>query len=331
MQTMQTETMSDGAESGELTDLARQIYAWQERTGFKTPALIREFRGIGSDKTSRDLRGGKTDGYDVEQQLANYRAVWAEIEARDERAADEPVFENLSAVTQMRMAALRAMRNNGINRVVIILGGSGIGKSVALKALYDKYGSRIVPVEALEVWQDRPAELLGSILMQTGSSGLPVGAAERFRRVCEVLKRTRRCLAIDEAHHMGPHCINTVKALVNATPGEFLLCAMNTLWSNLESVSYQEARQISTNRLSERVRLALTNEDVARYLGHWFPDTGKAALKASAALIRPAAEHAGNMLFVRDCCCQARDMMGEGEQPTPQIFSEAVKAVSARR
>jgi ribosomal protein S8 len=126
----------------EVTDLARRIHAWQERGAIKTPALIRDFRGIGSEKTYRDLRNGNLDGYDCEQQLANYRAVWAEIEARDSRAAEEPVYDDLSAVQAVRLAALRAMRNTGINRVVIVLGGSGIGKSAALQALSLKYGSR---------------------------------------------------------------------------------------------------------------------------------------------------------------------------------------------
>jgi DNA transposition AAA+ family ATPase len=315
----------------EVTDLARRIHAWQERGAIKTPALIRDFRGIGSEKTYRDLRNGNLDGYDCEQQLANYRAVWAEIEARDSRAAEEPVYDDLSAVQSVRLAALRAMRNTGINRVVIVLGGSGIGKSAALQALSLKYGSRVLRIEALEVWGDRPGELLGAILTASGASGLPITASERFARAAEFLRRTRRCLAIDEAHHMGPKCINTIKALVNATPGEFLLFAMATLWHKLEGAAYQEARQISTNRLSERIRLALTNEDVTRYLHHAFPHADATALKAGASLIRPAAENAGNFLFVRDVCEQTRDMISDTEKPTAQVFADAVKAVSARR
>ena len=80
-------TTNANASSTELTDLARRIHAWQERQQIKTPALIREFRLIGSDKTYRDMRTGKTETYDEEQQLINYRAVWSEIEARDARDA----------------------------------------------------------------------------------------------------------------------------------------------------------------------------------------------------------------------------------------------------
>lgn len=317
--------------NNELIDLARRVHAWQERCGTKTPALIREFKLIGSDKTFRDLREGKLDGYDEEQQLANYRAVWAEIEARDERAADEPVYSDLSAVEEIRRATLEAMRTNGSNRVVIVLAGSGMGKSFALRALRDKYGSRIINVEAGTVWQDRPGELLAAILKASGYEGNVAGTSERMVKVQEILRKSRRCVAIDEAHHMGPHCLGTVKALVNSTPGEFLLCAMATLWHRMESGAYQEARQISTNRLCERVRLQLTNEDIAKYLGHCFPRCDKSVLKKGACIIRPAADNCGNMAFVRDAARQTRDMLADDAQPTPEVFAEAVKAVSSRR
>jgi DNA transposition AAA+ family ATPase len=315
----------------ELVDLARRIHAWQERCGIKTPALIREFKGVGSDRTFRDLREGKIEGYDEETQLCAYRAVWAEIESRDERAAEEPIYADLSTVDDIRQAALGAMRTNGSNRVVIVLGGSGMGKSFALRALRDKYGSRILAVEACTVWQDRPGELLGAILKSAGYEGSVQGTAERMVKVQELLRKTRRCVAIDEAHHMGPHCLGTIKALVNSTPGEFLLLAMATLWHRLEGSAYQEARQISTNRLYERVRLSLTNEDVAKYLAHCFPKADRAALKKGASVIRPAADNAGNMAFVRDAARQTRDMLADGDLPTAEVFAEAVKAVSARR
>jgi DNA transposition AAA+ family ATPase len=322
---------SASATTMELIDLARRIHAWQERSEIKTPALIREFRGIGSDTTYRDMRAGKTERYDEEQQLQAYRAVWAQIEARDERAAEEPVYEDLSSVMEIRRAALEAMRTSGSNRVVIILAGSGMGKTFSLKALREKYGSRILPVEADVIWDDRPGEFLGAILRASGVDGLPTGATQRMERVVELLRKTRRMVAVDEAHHMGPRCLGTIKALVNATPGEFLLLAMLTLWQRLEGQAYMEARQISTNRLCERVRLALTSDDVQRYLAHAYPGAEKAALKQAAGLIRPAADNAGNMAYVRDVARQARDMLADGEQPTAQVFAEAVKAVSARR
>ena len=106
---------------------------------------------------------------------------------------------------------------------------------------------------------------------------------------------------------------------------------MATLSKRLTYEAYQEARQLATNRLCEAVRLGLTREDVAAYLAHVFPQADRKQLKAGAELVRAAADNCGNMAFVRDAARQAADMTGEGEQPTAQVFAEAVKAVSARR
>ncbi len=43
--------------------------------------MIRDYPGLGSDKTYGRLREGHTEEYDIETQLASYRAVWAVIEA----------------------------------------------------------------------------------------------------------------------------------------------------------------------------------------------------------------------------------------------------------
>lgn len=316
---------------GELTDLAKRIHAWQERCGLTTARLIREFRGLGSDRTYRDLRAGRLEGYDREQQLAAYRAVMAQIEARDDGPAADPVWPDLEAVQLVREATLAAMRTNGSNRVVIVTGDSGSGKTTALRWLQEKYGSRIVALEASVVWDDRPGEFLGALLEAGGADGLPPSGPQRLARAVDFLRRGRRLAAVDEAQHLGPRCLGTIKTLVNQTPGEWLLLGIPTLRRRLDLAAYEEARQLSTNRLAESVRLGLTADDVARYLAHVFPTVKKAQIKVGAALVRDAAAKAGNLAFVRDAARQAQAMTPEGEEPTDKIFAEAVMAVSARR
>lgn len=324
-----SETTRGGAE--ELVDLARRIHAWQDKTGMTTAALIREFRGIGSDRTFRDLREGATGRYDVEAQLASYRLVWAQIEALDERAAEAPIYEDLSTVCDLRRAVLAAMRTSGINRVVMTYGGSGMGKSTAMEWLMRKYGQRIMRVEASTVWEDRPGSLLGAILKTLGAAGLPASAEQRLERVIDLLGRSRRMMAVDEAQHLGPRLMGTIKTLVNQTPGEWVLLSMGTLRGRMDLDAYQEARQLLTNRLCEVVVLKLTREDVERYLRHSFPSADRRQLKAGAALLRDAADNQGNLSFVRDAVTVIRDMTAEGEQPTAQTIAEAVKAVAAKR
>ena len=315
----------------ELTDLARRIHAWQERGGLTNARLLREFRELGSDRTFRDLRSGRLEGYDPARQLEAYRAVWAQIEAREGQAAEEPVYADLDAVRLVREAALAAMRATGINRVVMVTGDSGSGKTTALRWLRGKYGSRVIALEASIVWDDRPGELLGALLEAGGADGMPSSGPLRLAAAVEFLCRSRRMVAVDEAQHLGPRCLGAIKTLVNRTPGEWMLLAMGTLRRRMDLAAYEEARQLSTNRLAESVRLGLTQDDVARYIAHAFPAADKKDIKAGAALVRDAAQHAGNWSFVRDAVQQARDMTPEGQQPAVLTFSEAAGAVSARR
>jgi phage major head subunit gpT-like protein len=51
--------------------------------------------------------------------------------------------------------------------------------------------------------------------------------------------------------------MNVVKTLVNQSPGEFCLIGIPSVWAKMYKSAYAEARQLSTNRLSERVSVAM--------------------------------------------------------------------------
>ena len=115
-----------------------------------------------------------------------------------------------------------------------------------------------------------------------------------------------------------------MKTLVNTTPGEFILVAIPTLWNKLQAHAYQEAKQIATNRLSERVKLALDEADIRTYLAKRFPDASPADLKVAARIVRPSALLAGNYAFVRDVARDLADLSADS-------VSRAVTAVAGRR
>lgn len=317
-------------DAAELTDLANRIHNWAAGNGIPLAKVIRDYPGLGSDRTWRDLREGRLEGYDVEAQLANYRAALNVLEEVQGANGAEPVYDDLTPVVQLRRAALAAMRCNGTNRVVIVQAPSGGGKTTALRMLCGKYGTRIVPVEAADAWSDRPASLLGAVLRALGVGQLPSGTVERLEKCQELLNVSRRMVAVDEAHHLGPHCLNCIKTLVNTTPGEWLLIAIPTLWAKLETSAYQEARQLSTNRLSERVRMELGEKDIERYLSRAFEGADAAALRHGAKLIRPAAQSSGNLAFVRDVVACLRDIAGEGAV-TVQNIADAIQSAAKRR
>ena len=312
----------------EIVELAAKLGDYAARKGWSLGKLCREYPGLGSDRTFRDLSAGNLEGYDGEAQLRNLRAAWAIVEEVAGDAAIEPVYDDLSTVQALRRACLAAMKSWGSNRVVIVQGASGTGKTTALRIIAGRYGERVAVCEAADVWTDKPSAMLGAMLRALGHDGnLPLGAMARMEEAQKRLSISRRCMVVDEAHHMGPKCLNTIKTLVNTTPGEFVLVAIPTLWAKLESAAYQEARQLSTNRLSERVRISLTERDIAAYLGMAVPALAgdEKLARAAAKLIRPPAEAAGNMAFVRDV---ARLMPAA---PTIEDVAEAIKGAAARR
>ncbi|MDD4059167.1 MAG: ATP-binding protein [Kiritimatiellae bacterium] len=312
----------------EIVELAGKIADYAQRKNWSTARLCREYPGLGSDRTFRDMVSGNIEGYDAAGQLANLRAAWALVEDVVGDGDTPPVYENLSTVLSLRRACLSAMKSWGSNRVVIVQGESGVGKSTAMSVLVGRYGSRMAWCEAKEVWSDKPAAMLGDILRRLGHDGnLPTGAMSRMEEVQKRLCVSRICLFIDEAHHCGPKCLNTIKSLVNSTPGEFVLLAIGTLWQKLESGAYQEARQLSTNRLSERLRLMLTERDIAMFLQLAAPGlSGDDKLARDAAkLVRPAAVASGNLSFVREVAKLLP------EKVTLADVAEAVKVEAARR
>lgn len=314
-----------------LVDNARLVYAWQSQKGLKDAQMLRKFAGLGSAKTYRDLRDGKVDGYDVERWSSEYAMVLGEIEISEQEVSEEEVMTDLSMVVQLRRAALGAMATNGSNRVVIVLAPSGGGKSFGVKALRKMYGSRVIPLEALDAWNDKPGKMMADMLEACGIGYAPNSPTACFKSVVAELKRSRRMFAIDEAHHMGPHCLNTIKALVNNTPGEFMLLAMETLWNKLETTAYQEAVQISKNRLFERVVFELDVNDIARYVHHRFAGIKKSELGKMAGLVKQAADGNGHYSFVRGVCNRAAEMMGEEPVLSLETVVEAVKAEGGKR
>ena len=316
--------MKNGIES-ELTDIAAKIAAWGESHGMSRAQLVRNFTDLGSEKSFRDISAGNLEGYNAENQLTKYRAVYATMEELANQGGEERIYDDLGTVVKIRRAFLGVVKATGTNRVLIVQGESGVGKTTAVGLLRGKYGTgRISYVEASDVWADSPNAFLGAILRALGVTELPAGRVQRLEEVQARLSISRRCLVIDEAHHLGPHCLNTVKTLVNTTPGEFILVAIPTLWNKLQAHAYQEAKQIATNRLSERVKLTLDEADIRTYLSKRFKDSQPADLKVAAKIIRPNALLAGNYAFVRDV---ARELTGLDAE----AVSRAVTAVTGRR
>lgn len=314
-----------------VQDLARRITAWNESAGKSMAWLVRKYDMLGSPKTLRDMREGRVEGYNLEQQLANYEAAWSLIGGDDPASKQVALLTGLTSVVQIKRAVLECMQSSGIDRVILLLGDSGTGKTCALKALAAEYDTAMI-VECLEVWGDSPSAMLSDILDALGEKEKPSASAySLFRSVVTRLCKQRVTLCLDEAHQLGPRCCNTIKGLINATPGEFVLAGQPTLWTLLQGKAHIELRQITTNRLHERISIGLNLKDVAVYIENLLPDMGKAEVDAAAKIVAERAANLGNMAFVRDCCASASRKAEDRRKPDAGEWAKAVVALAAKK
>ena len=315
-----------------LKEQAEQIRRWQEDHGLTTSAMIRRFGGLGSDKTYSRILKGDVSEMDVERQLAKYRSVWALIEATgEEKGAGEELYDDLAAVVQLRRAFIECAGEGGNGRFILVQGDTGSGKTSAAKSLIGKYGARILFVELSPVAGDSPYNFMLLLLKAMGIEDAPKNAVGAFHKVVSELQQRRRCIVIDELHHAGPRILNTIKSLLNATPGEFIGLCMPTLWYRMEKGAYEECRQLTGNRLAERIRIdKLNRSDLRKIVSRRLP--GMKDRESAVALLENAAQGRGNLAFVRDVLRRAAEMEGGADGAlTAEDFAAAVKAEAASR
>lgn len=315
-----------------LIDLGRRIRAWQQAETLTDAEMLRRYRGLGTDRTYKRIIAGDLTELDVDSWAEKYRTVWSLIESlQDVEQNEEGELLALSGVNAVRKALLPVFKEKGNARLVFVSGDSGAGKSGVASWLVNKFGERLIRIECFQAWDDRPNAFLGDLLR---ALGLPVNhdissAADKLRVVIDDLKTTRRCLLLDEAHHLGPKCLNTLKALINTTPGEFVAFAMPTLWNRLKQAAYEECRQLSGNRLAERVTLSLQSADISTLLQARLGMSAGDARAAADLLLDPAARH-GNLAFVRDVVTRAR-RAAKGQPVTVELITQCAQNEIASR
>ena len=331
---MQKQDMN--GEQAELYDLATKIRSYQEArrnadgTRVSDTQMCRDFAGIGSTRQYTRILAADLEDVDTAANLANYRACWNLIQMLQESEADDdPLYDDLSFVIDLRKAVADAMREKGINRYIHMQAPQGSGKTTAARMLQARWGARVVMCEATEIWKENMNAALADMLVALGVKNPPLPVAQKFHRLVEALNSTRVCLVIDEAHHLGPKTLNLVQSLINQTPGEFVLLAMGTLWNKLETTAYAEALQLTKNRMLERIRMdGVETADIQKILERRLNMNGDAA-GAAKGLTNQARQN-GNMSFIKLVCRRARKLAGKGEV-TLEIVSKAAAIVAASR
>lgn len=314
----------------ELIDLAKQVREWQRKNELSDTQLLKKFPGLGSTKTFVRICDGDLADLDGERWLVEYQQVLSLIAAlADHNSEDEPLYDDLSTCARLRVVALDAMRETGNNRLVIVLGPPGTGKTSAALALAAKYGSRVVLAEADETWKSGQ-NALGGLLRAVGVRELPASAADRLARLIERLREGDRLIVIDEAHHMGVPAFNLVKTLLNQTGCQIVLLALPVLFRRLELAAYEEVRQLTQNRLLERLRFdAVESHDAEKFLSRRL-NWNNGEIKRAAGACRELMARHGHLAFLKLACRKAK-RLADGDPVTIDNFLAAVKFVSETR
>lgn len=257
-----------------LVNYARAIREWQERRPLKLSdeALIRRYPALGSTKTYKRILVGDTAELRAAEWAEKYRGVLTQIDTEEaETSKAEALYDDLEPARAVRTAVASVVRSMGIERLVIVQGDTGSGKTSSLKLIAGLYPGNVTTVEANVGWRSF-ASAMGDIAIALGladdAAKLPVSGSARLDAIVRHIGESRRLVLIDEGHHMTADVLNAVKTMINRTGARFVVAAQSTLWRKLQAASLQEAKQLLLNRLRERVYLAGPSaDDVALYLG----------------------------------------------------------------
>lgn len=334
---MNTEIETTQETERQLRSLGEHIEEIRRARGCTKAHWLKTFPDLGTDKTYSKITSGNLAELDLERWLGQYQYVVHLLENATEDPAEDDLYDDLMGPARLCRAFLETARERGNARVLLLLGDSASGKSSAIRVLQRKpYGSRVTVIEATDAWKNRNFRGTGSALLRALARKL--GVADLPRRIddllAEVVSRMtpqRRCIVIDEAHHLCPEGVNLIKHLVNQTPGEFILVALPSLWSKLESSreAWTECKQLTGNRLAERIVLTVDAGDVLRFVTNklsalegWTEALGKGA----ATELTKLAPKSGNYAFVRDVCKRVKRSAEEGEVLSQAMVEMAIRA-----
>lgn len=312
--------------------LADQIRDWQTSRDLSDNKLLDKFKGLGSTKTYKRILDSEWEGLDLERWFEDYRQVWTLIELEGGEEEDEPVYDDLWHVRAARLAVNDALQERGNNRLVIIEGPSGSGKTTAGKCLADRYGRRIVMCEADETWKGPNLNaMLAGLLRKLGIREVPVSGDERKTRLLEVLGQSPVCLIIDEAHHLGPRTLNMVKTILNQTKCQVVFLCIETLFKKLEMTAYEEAKQLTKNRLCERVRLnGPVVADVETFLRRRIKWDDEKPVKNCAEALAKMARSYGGWNFVGLTCRKCKHLAGRQGMDSETFAKAMLQAERSR-
>lgn len=326
----------------QLRALAREVRNYQLERDWSDSKLCKDIAHVGSSKTYKRILDDTDDlsELNVDSQLRNYQAAVETITAlRTKDRPAEPEYKDFSNILYSLAAVRRAWTEDEecVARLVIIEGATGTGKDAVRKHLERDWPKVTVAVEATELWRDSlavPARAIYqalSVVKQADRSTKeapkpPRYPAEILQEVISALRDRKLLLIINEAHHMGPRTLNMLKTIINQTPTIIVLECIPTLLTRLLSSSYEEAIQLTGNRLCERVYLSSPPPDEILMMlerrGVKFADPE--VRNAAAKTLATEAPNFGNWRYVS----QVARKLYEASRKAPVVMGVLTRAIA---
>jgi Rad3-related DNA helicase len=272
--------------------------------------MLRRYPALGSTKTYRRVTKGDTSSLILPAQIEKYRGVWRQIEEGSGDNGPEEIYTDLTPAFETARAAALLIPQHGRERLMLIEGPTGSGKTMSLANIARRYPSTTVLADASTAWKN-PNCMVGDILIAAGvytdpaedeTSKLPVRYADRLAALKSHFRAKRKILLIDEGHHMAAESLNVLKGLLNDSDLLIIVACIDTLWRKLASAAWAEASQLVLNRMFERVRLMPpAPEDAEMYLSRRVPALAESGdgWKAALGTVTAAAKSYGSFAFLR--------------------------------
>lgn len=221
---------------------------------------LKMWPALGSTKLWSSLLRGTAEKVSAQKRLAHYKGVLAALRANIDKRGEEELYSDLSHVEVAALATLRLLHHHGKDRLIIIEGTSGSGKTSILtlisqgEAAGSYYGT-----EADECWSNiRNAchSLLTMLGYGSTQHPIPYGKKDRQDLLLKAIsEKGRITIGIDEAHHFAPSVLNLIKTILNRTDAIIIIAGMETLFQKLRAAASEEAKQLYHNRLFARISL----------------------------------------------------------------------------
>lgn len=323
--------------TSQLLAAARNIETYRADLSTTKAALLRQYPELGTDRTYNKIIAGDLAQLDVEKWRDSYEHVWRQIKDMGE-TADDSLIPTLTGPVELCRSYLETRLTKGNDRFILIQGESGVGKTSAIQVMLGKpYGGLMLIVEALDVWKkenrNTAVPMLRAIADELGIKDLPSRRDAIMKEIINKLKAQRRCLVIEEAHHLCPQGLNTLKAIINLTPTIIVATAIPQLWDRLTSSrdTWMEVKQLIGNRLAERIQLVLGIDDICAFLTARQVNLTEGDVEAVATQLRAAAIGNGCMKFVAKATARFLREVGKGESSSKETFINAIAQEKKRR